>query len=62
MFYLPTYFLSERTFFLWIQTFLQGFFHLLKEQITNITVESIASYALFYIGNDYLESDCIKDI
>lgn len=62
MFYLPTYYLSERTFYLWIQTLLQGFSHLLKEQITNKTVKSMVSYILFRIWNNYLESDGIKDI
>lgn len=61
-FYLPSYFLSERTFYLWLQTLLQGFSHLLKEQVTNITIKSIVSYVLFCIQSNYLESDCVKDI
>lgn len=62
MFYLPYYFLSERTFYLWLQTLLQGFSHQLKEQITTITVRGIVSYVLFRTQSNYLESDCVKDI
>lgn len=49
MFYLLTYYLSERTFYLRIQILLQGFSHLLKEQVTNITVKSMVSYLLFSV-------------
>lgn len=60
-FYLPTYYPSERIFYLLIQTVLRGLSYLLKEQVTSyITVYSALSYVLFCIWNNYLESDCIK--